>query len=505
MLLTKSNVQKIASLEVELPSAGSFNLPEKVLQFGTGVLLRGLPDYFFDKANKKGIFNGRVLVVKSTGNSGTDAFSDQDSLYTLCVKGIEDGKEVVRYVVNNSISRVLSAKQDWQKILEAAKNPLLSVVVSNTTEVGIVLSNDKVDALPPDSFPGKLLAFLYERYRYFKGSEDAGLVILPTELIPDNARKLKEILFQLSDQNNLENDFKDWLEQANDFCNTLVDRIVPGALPETEHGETEQLLGYKDGLMIMAEPFRLWAIETDSERVKQALDFAKVDDGVVLVPSIEKFKEIKLRLLNGTHTLSCAVALLGGFKTVKEAMANETFRQFVGDLMEKEIGESIIGGYIEKSDVQDFSKKVLDRFSNPYLEHKWASIALNYTSKMNMRNVGLLDKWYKQNEAAPARFALGFAAYLQLMDTTLSDNKYLRIINHDQVELQDEYAPVLQDYWQSPTTVVNTVLSDEALWGTDLTKYLGFEESVTAFLKEINEYGILATIKNLNVAWQVAY
>src|SRR5690606_18664909 len=166
MLLSKENVEKINVPGIALPKRESFELPERVLQFGTGVLLRGLPDYYIDKANKQGVFNGRVLVVKSTSSQGADAFENQDNVYTLCIKGIQDGKQVVSYSVNNAISRVLAASSSWQEVLEAAQNPDLEIVLSNTTEVGIVLSNDDITDNPPASFPGKLLAFLYERYKY---------------------------------------------------------------------------------------------------------------------------------------------------------------------------------------------------------------------------------------------------------------------------------------------------------------------------------------------------
>src|SRR5688572_12303556 len=143
-----------------LPVPGEiFDLPEKVLQFGTGVLLRGLPDYFIDKANRQGRFNGRIVVVKSTSNGGTDAFSRQDGLYTLCVRGLEGGKKIDEAIINASISRVLSAKEDWKKIIACAHNPEIQVVISNTTEVGITLTDDDISQDPPKSFPGKLLAF----------------------------------------------------------------------------------------------------------------------------------------------------------------------------------------------------------------------------------------------------------------------------------------------------------------------------------------------------------
>lgn len=497
MLLSRENLKNISADKVELPSVESFDLPEKVLQFGTGVLLRGLPDYFFDKANKQDVFNGRVLVVKSTSSSGTDEFAQQDGLYTVCIKGIENSQEVVRYVVYNSISRVLAASEDWTEILKAAQSADFKVVVSNTTEVGIVMSNDTIGDAPPSSFPGKLLAFLYERFKYFNGSSDSGVVVLPTELISDNATKLKKILVSLANQNELGADFLAWLDTANDFCNTLVDRIVPGKLPADEQKQTEAELGYEDNLMIMAEPFRLWAIETDSDRVRTTLSFAQVDSGIVLVPSIDKFKEIKLRLLNGTHTLSCAAALLAGFETVKEAMRDETFNGFVNDLMKEEIGKAITDQYIEQKDVDDFSSSVIDRFSNPYLEHKWAAISLNYTSKMNMRNVALLEKWYNKNLIPPAHFAIGFAAYIKFMDTQKKGDKYVQSIGNNEVTLQDEFASLLFDYWTNKDTVVHKVLSDDSLWGKDLTTYSGFEDAVKQYLNEISERGVLATIQKL--------
>ena len=355
MILSRENLKNINGENVKVPAAELLELPERVIQFGTGVLLRGLPDYFIDKANRNGVFNGRVLVVKSTSQGGADAFSKQDNLYTLCVKGIEDGINVEENTINSSISRVLSAAQDWTEILKAAHNPDLQIVISNTTEVGIVLSEDKITDNPPQSYPGKLLAFLHERYKAFNGSAESGMVIVPTELISDNADKLKDILLKLSVQNKLSWDFEQWLKTSNHFCKSLVDRIVPGKLPAAEQKAIQTQLGYEDELMIMAEPFRLWAIESSNPKVKEILSFEKADKGIFIVPSINKFKELKLRLLNGTHTLSCGLAILAGFDTVKEAMANEAFASYVSNLMQQEIAHSLENDDITYQDAFDFA------------------------------------------------------------------------------------------------------------------------------------------------------
>lgn len=255
MILSRYNLNKINLPEQSLPGERIFELPEKVLQFGTGVLLRGLPDYFIDKANRNGIFNGRIVVVKSTDTGSATDFDKQDGLYTVYTKGIENGKEINEQVICSAISRVLSAANDWDAILEVAQSPHLQVVISNTTEVGIKLVKEDISKHPPLSYPGKLLAVLYKRYQAFNGSPDSGLTIIPTELITDNGKKLESIVLELAHLNKLEPAFMDWLESHNRFCNSLVDRIVPGRPDKALNDELEAKSGYTDNLSIIAEPY----------------------------------------------------------------------------------------------------------------------------------------------------------------------------------------------------------------------------------------------------------
>jgi len=251
-----------------VPGEYVFNLPEKVLQFGTGVLLRGLPGFYIDKANKHNVFNGRIVVVKSTG-SDVDDFAAQDCVYTQCIKGIVDGKAVEENIINASISKVVAAQTNWDVIMKYAESADMQVIISNTTEIGIELkADDDIFAAPPESFPGKLLAFLYKRFQHFKGSDESGMVIIPTELIVDNGIKLKEIILKLATINNLGSDFIEWIHSANDFCNSLVDRIVPGALKKQDQSAFEHKAGYSDALTIMSEPYSLWAIESSSIKTK---------------------------------------------------------------------------------------------------------------------------------------------------------------------------------------------------------------------------------------------
>ena len=394
-----------------------FPLTEKVIQFGTGVLLRGLPDYFIHNANQQQVFNGSVVVIKSTSNGGVDDFAHQDALFTHCVRGVYNGENVDRNFVNTSISRVLAAAADWEQIIALAKSESIEIIISNTTEAGMVLeANDTISNGAPNSFPGKLLALLYERWKHFKGDPNKGWVILPTELMPDNGILLNSLVNQLATIWELPTDFIQWMNTANDFCNTLVDRIVPGMVSDSEMEALENKLGYKDHLLITSEPFALWAIESKKPSTIEKLSFAKTDDSITIAPSIVKFRELKLRLLNGTHTFSCAVAILAGFDTVIDAMRDAGFKKFIQNLVYGELVPCVVSESITKEEATLFSNKVLERFANPYIEHKWTSIAMNFEEKMKMRNGHLMDSYAANNEGAAEWMSIGLAAFAVYME-----------------------------------------------------------------------------------------
>lgn len=476
------------------------SLPERVLQFGTGVLLRGLPDFLIDKANRQGIFNGRIVVVKSTDGGDSVAFDEQDGLYTLSVRGFENGNLIEENTVCSAISRVLSAKSQWADILKCASNPDLQVVISNTTEVGIQLVQDDIKQSPPVSFPGKLLAFLYERFKVFNGDKTKGLVIVPTELITDNGKKLEHILFELAHLNALEMPFIDWLENHNTICNSLVDRIVPGKPDAATKAAITEGVGYEDNLMTMSESYLLWAIKGD-EKVKSVLSFQQVHEGVIIEPDIDLYSELKLRLLNGTHTLSCGLAYLSGFSLVKEAMKSEVMEGYISRLMLSELALGI--PYKMDLEVAElFGKQVLDRFRNPYLEHRWLSITMNYTSKMAMRNVPTLVHFYKKQGRTPEFFALGFAAYLLFMKAVKVENGvyYGHTEGGGFYAIQDDKANYFYDLWQSLSVeeLVITVLKNQNLWQSDLSQLTGFADAVSGYLNTMLAKGVLEILKKSN-------
>jgi tagaturonate reductase len=482
---------------VVIPQDAIFKLPEKVLQFGTGAFMRGLSDYFIDKANREGIFNGRIVVVKSTDEGDLKAFDRQDNLYTICTRGIKDGRMVEENIVSSSISRVLSARTQWSLVLDLARNPAISIVISNTTELGIQLVQDDIYQWPPVSFPGKLLAFLYARFVAFGGSPEHGLVIVPTELIADNGSKLESIVLELAHRNGLESNFIDWLEQHNSFCNSLVDRIVPGRPDDLTRNEIEEELGYQDELMITAEHYHLWAIEGD-DKVKNVLSFAEASDGgIVIQPDIELYRELKLRILNGAHTLGGGLAHLCGFTTVAEAMDNPLFSRFLSDLLENEITQAI--PYPLEPDVaRNFGKKVLDRFRNPYIQHKWLNINFNFSAKILSRVIPTFLNYERIFARNAELMTFGLAAYIYYMKPTRKGgDNYYGFTSGKFYLIQDARAAYFHQKWQIPSLpdMVHSIMKDSLIWGEDLSQIGATEDSVVVYLELIKEHGALEALR----------
>ena len=465
---------------IALPKTEVFDYPEKILQFGTGVLLRGLCDYFVDKANRAGQFKGRIVLVKSTSKGDTDAFETQDGLFTHCIKGIDEGKEVEEYIINSSISRTLTASKEWGAIMACATSPDMQIIFSNTTEVGIqYVANDPISIGCPSSYPAKLLAFLYARWQHFAGASTAGMVIIPTELIINNGDVLKGIVLRLAADHSLSASFISWLTDSNHFCNSLVDRIVPGSPDSATSTGILSQLGYEDSLMIISEVYSLWAIQGGAE-VKKILSFAAADKGVVIAEDIEIYRELKLRLLNGTHTFMCGMSYLLGFRLVKEVMANSYLSKLIMNLMLSELALAI--PYKMDFKVADrFGRAVLDRFKNPFIQHKLIDITVQYTTKMRMRNVPLLLNYYKIFGKAPELFCMGFAAYLQFMHSVKEENgKYFGNSNGELYPIQCDYAAYFHEVWKDFN--LTKVLADKTLWGEDLSALPGFESAVSKYL-----------------------
>jgi tagaturonate reductase len=468
-------------LQQQNAHAAKLALPEKIIQFGTGVLLRGLCDGFVHEANEKGLFNGRIVVVKSTQAAGADAFEEQDNLYTVCVRGIENNTVIEKNYINTSISRVINANTHWNKVLACATNAEIEIVFSNTTEAGLVyIEENFTETMVPTSFPAKLTTYLYKRFTHFRGHFSKGLVIVPTELLPNNGQILKDIVLKHAHKHFYQPAFIQWLHSSNYFCNSLVDKIVPGKPTGSLLQNIQQQLPYTDKLLLVAEPYSLWAIE-GNDIIKEKLSFATANSAVVIKENIEENRELKLRFLNAAHTFLCAKALVNNMELVKDSMANNQFVLYASTLMNKEINTAIqlpIANTLKTT----FAQSVVDRFKNPFIEHKWASIAVEYTSKLKSRCVPLI---MQQHDCA--KMAECFAYYLQYAKQLqfLDNNNYQMMVNQTVYTIQDSAMHYVKALLFANNNV-QQILSNVDIWGVDLTSNKQFAKAVENYMITID-------------------
>ena len=479
---------------VDLPTTSMLSLPERALQFGTGALLRGFVDFFLDEANRRGQFGGRVVALSSTGSGRDRRLNDQDGLYTLVVQGRSDGVVRRDCRVIASVSRALSVADDWSEVLRVSESPALELIFSNTTEVGIVL--DEEDAVagaaggPPRSFPARLTRLLLHRARQCGYDVTRAPVVIPCELIEHNGDTLRGIVRTLAERWMAEPAFITWLD-AVPFCNTLVDRIVPGAPGSDQARELGTSLGYDDALITMCEPYRLFAIEGDSA-LRARLRFAGADAGIIVVEDIAPFRERKVRLLNGAHTSLVSLALLAGCTTVRDAVEHPLLGAFLHTVLFDEIVPSV-----SVPDATEFAQEVLERFANPYLEHALWGITLQGTAKLRVRVVPSIVSYAQRTGGPPRALALGFAGYLAFQRGDLHE---MRRARGDVVPV-DLLAEVVRRAWHGTSdaaadlrALALRVARDEELWGTDLTTVPGFVNAVGEHLVRIRHEGISAAI-----------
>lgn len=479
-------------------------LPEKVLQFGEGNFLRGFVDWMIHKLNEQNLFNGRVAVVQPIAQGLTPMLNEQDGLYTLLLRGIQNGQIVEEKDIISCISRGINPYEDFAAYLELAVSPDLRFVVSNTTEAGIAYSaEDRYDDAPPATFPGKLTVLLHKRFTAFNGAEDKGLVIIPCELIERNGDNLKKIVLRLAEEWNLGAGFTAWIENSNYFLNTMVDRIVTG-YPRDEIAALTEQLGYEDKLLNTAEIFHLWVIEGD-KRFAEELPFHKVGLDVIWTDDMTPYRTRKVRILNGAHTMTVLAAYLYGLDTVKECMDDELIRSF----MEKGIYNEVIPTLdLPDSELKAFAAAVTERFANPFIRHYLMSISLNSTSKFKTRVLPSILEYVNRKGELPKVLSFSLAALLAFYQgTELKDNALVgKRPAGNEYQINDDL-PVLQMFaslWskydgsrEAAGALVEEVLSHTEMWGKNLNEVEGFTALVSDYLYSILTNGVAATLKDV--------
>ena len=446
----------------------------KIMQYGEGNFLRSFADLYFDTLNQEeGGYE--VHIVKPIPFGTLDRFQRQQNRYHVILRGMEEGKAVENVYPVNVIKQAIDPFGEPEKYYALAEDPELKIIVSNTTEAGICFrEEDTMDDFSHMTFPAKLTLFLYRRFQ----AGLSGVCLMPVELIDNNADNLRACVSRYIELWKLPEDFRQWNDTQNHYCNTLVDRIVSG-YPRDEEAKAhlDELLGEQDELMTVGEPFGLWVVERKGPIAKYIREDRHNID-VILTDDVGPYKKRKVRILNGSHTNLVPVGLLMGAVTVADCMEDKKISAFIRNTLEQELIPLVPGSY-------QFAMDVMERFRNPFLNHQLTSIALNSISKWKARVLPSFRENYQKTAVLPEYLTLGFSCLMALYSRIQKiGDGYSAQVPGRTIQIQDD-APYLE-YFAGNGSVAG-FMADTAIWGEDLTAYPGFLEAVENNIARINK------------------
>jgi tagaturonate reductase len=465
--------------------------PVQVLQFGEGNFLRAFVDWLIDIANEKGVMNTGIAICKPRNSSEKkslttiDLLNAQDNMYHVYLEGIENKEPRKDIRLVKSVMDAFNPYDDYAKYETYILSPELKMVISNTTEAGIRYEEgDDLSACPPKSYPAKVTALLYKRFKHFGGDPTKGLAIICCELIEDNGSTLHEYVIRHAKYNHLEDDFIDWIEQNCSFCDTLVDRIVPG-FPHDSIDQIKEEIGYDDNLVVRGELYHLWAIGgAGYEDVQKFLPLDKAGFNVTFMPSIKQFRDKKVRILNGSHTGMVAIGLLMGCETVMDAFNTPDIEQFINQMVEQEVIPMIDE---DPAELKRFAASILERFYNPHIRHLLKSISLNSLSKWEARNYPTLrDNWLKAGKIAKHE-CMTFAALMA----------YYSPKSGFEPDDTPEFVQYIRHNWDSDNLeeTLTNIVTQSGIFTVDFLEIEGFIPTVAQYVKDIEELGMAAALK----------
>lgn len=475
--------------------------PVRILQFGEGNFLRAFVDYFFDLANERGGYNTKVAVVQPIPAGRKKEINDQDGLYTVYLRGLQDGEKVVEKRIVSSIDRVINPYEEFDQLMEYAVDPQIRFAVSNTTEAGIAYDPAcNLEDEPAASFPGKVTQVLYRRYQELGEMDAPGLVFLSCELIDHNGEELKRCVECYIDQWQLPEGFKRWVEEKNLFCSTMVDRIVTG-YPHAEADKLNEENGYLDLNLDTGEIFAVWYIEGPKE-LEDELPFKKLGLPIIVCPDCRPFKQEKVRILNGVQTTITLASYLAGNDIMRFALKDQKVTDFAKHVVYEEIIPTL--PYSEefpftKEDLTEYARVIFERLNNPFIDHQLMAISLNTTSKWKARCMPSLLEYQKMFGKIPEGLMLGFCGYLCFYHGyELKENGLVNARDGREYLIQDDRA-VLEFYYEhrkdSLAELADAVCAREDWWGLDLRTVPGFLEECVRQLRFIEEKGMNEAIE----------
>ena len=477
---------------VKQPQYDRQQLRSRIVHFGFGAFHRAHQALLTDRVlNAEGGDWGICEISLFSGDKLMSQLRAQDHLFTVLEKGAEGNQPIIV----GAVHECLNAKLDsLAAIIEKFCEPQVAIVSLTITEKGYCIDpatgkldvqnerilHDLENPTEPHSAPGILVEALHRR-------RERGLTpfsVLSCDNIPDNGHVVKNAVLGMAQKRSPE--LAEWIAEHVSFPGTMVDRIVPAAT-DASLAEIADVLGVDDPCAISCEPFIQWVVEDNFVAGRPAWEAA----GVQLVQDVLPWEQMKLRMLNGSHSFLAWLGYLSGFAHISDCMQDEALRQAARQLMLTEQAPTL---RITGVDLDAYADSLIDRFTNPALQHRTWQIAMDGSQKLPQRMLEGIRVHLQRGTPWPL-LALGVAGWMRYVSGVDDAGQAIDVRD----PLSDKIRAIVDS--STEQTRVQALLGLSEIFGEDLPQDAGFVDAVSNAYQRIQHTGARqAIIDTLNLS-----
>ncbi|EOI5775373.1 mannitol dehydrogenase family protein [Cronobacter malonaticus] len=409
----------------------------------------------------------------------------QDNLYTVAEMSADAWRARVVGVVKNALHAQVYG---LEAVFAALCEPQVAIVSLTITEKGychspatgeLMLDHPLIAAdLAHPKAPSSAVGVIVEALARRKAAGLAGFSVMSCDNMPENGHVACNVVMAFARAVNTE--LAAWIEENVTFPSTMVDRIVPAVTPETLD-KIEQLTGVRDPAGVACEPFRQWVIEDNFVAGRPAWEKA----GAELVRDVVPFEEMKLRMLNGSHSFLAYLGYLAGYQHINDCMDDANYRRAAQALMLNEQAPTL---RVQGVDLARYADRLIERYSNPALRHRTWQIAMDGSQKLPQRWLDSL-RWHQAHDSAAPLLTLGVAGWMRYVSGVDEQG--------NAIEVCDPLLNVIQEAVRTSEegdARVKALLSIREIFGDDLPARQEFVAQVTEAYKLLLDNGARATV-----------
>ncbi|MFT4172945.1 MAG: fructuronate reductase [Rhodocyclaceae bacterium] len=475
--------------QVAMPGYARDQLKSRIVHLGFGAFHRAHQSLLTDRVlNAQGGDWGICEVNLVGGEELIAQLREQGHLYSVLEKGATES--TIR-VIGTVVEALHPTFDGIEAVLAKMTEPQVAIVSITVTEKGYCVSSatgelDKGNPgiakdLANPAAPGTVPGVIVEALRRRRAAGVAPFTVLSCDNIPENGHVVKHAVLGMAEA--LDKDLAAWIAQNVSFPSTMVDRIVPAATVETL-GEIAEALGVSDPVGIACEPFIQWVVEDNFVAGRPQWEVA----GAELVKDVLPYEEMKLRMLNGSHSFLAYLGYLGGYEHINDCMTDAAYKKAAHRLMLQEQAPTL---KVQGVDLAGYADRLIDRYSNPNLKHRTWQIAMDGTQKLPQRMLDSIRAHLKADRPFPC-LALGVAGWMRYVGGVDEQGKAIDVRDPLAAQLASLCTPT-----QTAAERVAALLSIKSVFNEDLAAEPCFVEAVTAALDSLMKQGARATVAQL--------